>query len=380
MLPSTTDDGGSPERTPSSGPAIVPGPIEAARPIDASRAAARALARRGRDLGWGLLIWGILWGSSRALGRIAEGPAAAPRYAESILEGLAIALASGLAGWASAVAGRLAAEALDARTERAARADALLHALAPRAIRAVERLADVLERRPIADAAEPPSDRDRLHLLAEIERAIRSGRHDEAASLLDGFETRFADDPALPALRERLGAARREHVEGQVAQIHAARQVNDADRVLELYRAVESSLEVDRRGSLGRELAKWFLELIYRRMRGGRIQVDVVHLAARVADTFGTTVEGASLRASLPTLRRSVGLCPRCAQPYAGTAGACPRCRAAATNAPAPGGDHPDPAADAEPDPTGTAPADDGRDAGWLRYDEDDGDDRDPPA
>ena len=29
-----------------------------------------------------------------------------------------------------------------------------------------------------------------------------------------------------------------------------------------------------------------------------------------------TTVEGASVRASLPTLRRSVGLCPRCAQPY----------------------------------------------------------------
>ena len=32
--------------------------------------------------------------------------------------------------------------------------------------------------------------------------------------------------------------------------------------------------------------------------------------AARFAETFATTVEGASVRASLPTLRRSVGLCP----------------------------------------------------------------------
>ena len=36
--------------------------------------------------------------------------------------------------------------------------------------------------------------------------------------------------------------------------------------------------------------------------------------------------QGASVRAALPTLRRSVGLCPRCAQPYTGVAEACPRC------------------------------------------------------
>jgi hypothetical protein len=44
---------------------------------------------------------------------------------------------------------------------------------------------------------------------------------------------------------------------------------------------------------------------------------------------FCHTVEGASLRASLPTLRRSAGLCPRCAQPYTGLANACPQCLAA---------------------------------------------------
>jgi hypothetical protein len=52
----------------------------------------------------------------------------------------------------------------------------------------------------------------------------------------------------------------------------------------------------------------------------------VVVLAAQVSEIFGATPDGASVRAALPTLRRSVGLCPRCAQPYVGSAAACPRC------------------------------------------------------
>jgi predicted amidophosphoribosyltransferase len=56
------------------------------------------------------------------------------------------------------------------------------------------------------------------------------------------------------------------------------------------------------------------------------IQVDVATLAGRVAEDFAHTTEGASLRASLPTLRRSAGLCPRCAQPYTGIADACRDC------------------------------------------------------
>jgi hypothetical protein len=294
---------------------------------------------------------------------------------------LAVVVASGVAGWAGAVACRLAAATVLEHIYRDRHAYREFFSLAPRAIAALERLADVLERRPIAGAPESPADRERVHLLAEIDQAIRCGRHSEAAALLDGFETRFAEDPALPAHRERLAAARREDVEGHVAQIYAARQVNDADRVLELYRAVESSLELDRRGSLGRELAKWFLEVIYRRMRAGRIQAEVVHLAAQVADTFGATVEGASLRASLPTLRRSVGLCPRCAQPYTGMASACPQCLAAAAGEPAPGGESSGPLPDAEADFPGNPPeASDGQDAGWLQYNEDDGDDRVPQA
>src|SRR5262249_8982800 len=82
------------------------------------------------------------------------------------------------------------------------------------------------------------------------------------------------------------------------------------------------------------DVAAWFLSAIHRRLRTGKIQADVVSLAGRFADAFATTVEGASVHAALPTLRRSVGLCPRCAQPYIGIADACPKCLGFATNPP----------------------------------------------
>src|SRR5262249_2050407 len=155
----------------------------------------------------------------------------------------------------------------------------------------------------------------------------------------------------------------------------AARQVNDAERVLELYRTVESSLEFDRRGELERELSRWFLQLIHRRLRIVPIQAEVVRLATDVAVIFGATGEGASLRASLPMCGRSVGLCPRCAQPYTGTAAACPKCLGAAGGS-APGRPDSEPEPDADDPQFEPGPiTDDGQDAGWMRYDEDDRDD-----
>ena len=87
--------------------------------------------------------------------------------------------------------------------------------------------------------------------MGEIGQAIRAGGWTDADRLLDEFEASFPGDPATRGLRERREAARRAEVQGNLTQLDAARQVNDPDRVLELYRAVESSLESDRRGELG---------------------------------------------------------------------------------------------------------------------------------
>ncbi len=78
------------------------------------------------------------------------------------------------------------------------------------------------------------------------------------------------------------------------------------------------------------------MKLIQRRLRSIPVGSDLAALATQVATRFGGTPEGASLRAALPTLRRSAGLCPRCSEPYLGVDDACPKCLAEAGQTAAP--------------------------------------------
>ena len=161
---------------------------------------------------------------------------------------------------------------------------------------ALERLIEVR-----TSSWEPPDSQlattaDRSRRLAEIDRAFRSESWSESESLIEEFEQEFPDDPALNAMKEQLDAGRKKSNLDKIAQLEAARQVNDPGRVIELYLGIAQSLEDDQRGSLERDLAKWFLGLIHRRLRSGKIQLDVVHLAAQVSETFAATVEGASMR------------------------------------------------------------------------------------
>ncbi len=162
-----------------------------------------------------------------------------------------------------------------------------------------------------------------------IERALDAGDGNLAGSLIEALALARPDDPALAVLTERLAQVRQAAARDLAEELQAARAAGDVDRVLELHAALAPSLEHEARTELDRDLAGWFLDRIQRRLRGGKIQLEVVELASKVADGFAATVAGASLRQSLPMLRRSVGLCPRCAQPYLGVAQACPVCLAA---------------------------------------------------
>jgi hypothetical protein len=326
MLDSMSDCQNAPESPAGSDSAAA---ASAQAPGEAAASAAlQALMRLGAVLAWGLFALGLLRGAEEAVRRVSDGHSGGVGSMLAVLAALTTALSWGLAGWALAIACRLAGAITIARIERASRSDETYHRLAERAASAMERMAEARLSRQISEAPGTSStpEFERRRLLSEIEQAERDGRWDDARSLLAQLDDRFPGDPAIPAVRERLDAARREDVEGHLARIDAARQVNDPATVLELYRSVGSGLESPRRLELERQLAAWFRELIFRRLRVGRIQVDVVHLATQVAETFAGTVDGASLKASLPTLRRSVGLCPRCAQPYTGLAAACPRC------------------------------------------------------
>ena len=115
-------------------------------------------------------------------------------------------------------------------------------------------------------------------------------------------------------------------------ELKAAQEVNDPERVLEIHAGLASVLTAEvPLAEVEGPLVKWFLALIMRRLRGGTVRPDVADLAAKVAERFPKSVEGASLLgASLATLRRSRRpLARRVQRPYRGIADACPLCLAA---------------------------------------------------
>jgi hypothetical protein len=167
-------------------------------------------------------------------------------------------------------------------------------------------------------------------LLADLfEQDSRRSRQFEnglvqATGLLDRIATNLEErGQPVGTFTEK---ASQDTVQDRLAALKAAREVNDPVRVLVLYEEIAQLLSSEDRGSLQSDIAQWFLTAIYRRLRAGKIQIEVVELATRFATSFAATTEGASVQAALPTLRRSAGLCPLCAQPYTGTAKACPEC------------------------------------------------------
>jgi hypothetical protein len=193
----------------------------------------------------------------------------------------------------------------------------------------MDRIATALERSPWA-VERPPSVA--AEAVGEVRRAIVEGEWKRVELL----SAAHVDHPAHAVLVGEAIEARRTAANRLRDELEAARAVPDPERVLELHDALVELLEEDELREFRKAEVGWFVKLIMKRMRTGTVRGDVAELAAKVADRFATTVEGASLRASLPTLRRSAGLCPRCGQAYRGLGDACPACLAASTGAAAP--------------------------------------------
>lgn len=179
---------------------------------------------------------------------------------------------------------------------------------------------------PAEQTLKPAEDVRREGMIAELRQAIRSAKWDVAEAHLAALRSDYGDDPRLAAQQNELQTARSKARDEYLAQLDAAQKVGDPDRVLKLHQHLVPLLELETRTKLDTDLSRWFLRLIHNRLRGNKIQPDLAHLAGRIAESFSHTVEGASLRASLPTLRRSASLCPRCARAYTGLGDACPVC------------------------------------------------------
>lgn len=211
---------------------------------------------------------------------------------------------------------RLAAEA--ARDQ----ADVLLTRIAP----ALERLDDA----PASPQAALPqtAPEPRVDLAAQARAAIAGRRWAEASARLEDL---LAAEPTSPVGAMLAGTLDRAKAEAAVeirGALDAARSIGDAFRVMDLRHDLAPLLAAEPRLAFDKDLVGWLMAKVRRGLADLPVQPDVVTLANRVAEEFASTAEGASLRRALPVLRRTVGLCPRCAKPYIGVDDACPECLA----------------------------------------------------
>ena len=225
------------------------------------------------------------------------------------------------------------------------------HRLAP----ALDRIADALERPPAAVPGDP-----RGEAVRAIRRAIDESDWAGAGRLAREFDREHPEAPESEGFASEIRAGRAVSAEALRGQFLAAQSANDAGRVLDLRDELAGLLDGPALAELDRQAIGWLMALIGRRLRIVPMPADVPELAARVAERFAATAEGASLLKALPTLRRSAGLCPRCGRPYRGLADACPACLAASSSPAVGGSEAPSPDEPAEEaGPLTDAPADD---------------------
>ena len=172
---------------------------------------------------------------------------------------------------------------------------------------------------------QPPLDQQ----LAQCRQAIRVGAWDDAFSLMQSSGQAYPGHLEIAKLDAEFREARRTASRDCLAKIQAARDINDSGRVIELRAELKPLIDAAELLIFDRDIAKWFLSVIHRRLRVGTVSPDLVALAVKVADTLDSTLEGSSLRASLPTLRRAAGLCARCGRIYAGVSDTCQSCLSA---------------------------------------------------
>jgi hypothetical protein len=232
----------------------------------------------------------------------------------------------GLAGW---VAGRLlrtSAELIEVfvdGAEAAARTTYLIESqLVPslnRAVLAMERLATGRD----GDCLDPG--------VAAVRGAIRVADWDRAERLLQSVRIENAD-----TLSEELERARQGESDTLSARLDAAIANDDPVEVIDCRDALTHHLRGEPLRSLDRRVVRWLANTVRDRAKAGQITPELAKLAAKTADSFADTPEGAAIQTALPGLRRRAGLCPSCVQPYRGPGDACPDCSSDVDESPPP--------------------------------------------
>lgn len=234
----------------------------------------------------------------------------------------------GLAGWMAARLLRTGAELIDAVVDGVEATERTAELIERHMVPALNRVATALERPQAASR-----DDELLRAAQAIMGAIQARRWDQAERLIDAFRRDYPGSSHTARLATELDEARRALVDELRARLESARESDDLGGVIDARDALTEHLRGTLLQDLDRQVARWLMDRIQERvLRSGAVDPELAVVAARVADSFGDTDEGAKLRAGLPQLRRRAGLCPRCSRPYRGRDAMCPNCAAGAAS------------------------------------------------
>lgn len=230
----------------------------------------------------------------------------------------------GLASWMAARLLRTAAELIDVVVDGVEASERTAELIERHVVPALNRAANALERSQTA-----PRDDELMRAAQAIRRAIQARRWDQAERLLQAFRRDYPAASETARLATELDEARQALIDELRVQLERARESDDLRGAIDARDALTEHLRGALLQDLDRQVVRWLMDRIQERvLRSGVVDPELPAVAARVADSFGDTEEGAKLRAGLPQLRRRAGLCPRCAGPYRGRDATCPKCAA----------------------------------------------------
>ena len=187
-----------------------------------------------------------------------------------------------------------------------------------RIVPALDRIAVALERRETArpDTNQSGSLDRRATGFAEIRLALTQKRWDDADALLENVLHEFPDDPEGNALQGELARSREQALDELRLRLDASRSVNDPIAVIALHEEMTVLLRGEARRELERDVARWLIGALQRRMRSGTVRSGrdrtrhegrrAVRHHARGGQRSRFVADVASQRGPVPSLRRAL--------------------------------------------------------------------------
>jgi hypothetical protein len=183
---------------------------------------------------------------------------------------------------------------------------------------------------PVTLNAAPNEARSRA--IESVREAMKQERWEHAKRLARAAAEQFPDSIDATELTAQVETTFTRRVQSLREMLQQAEQAGDCDSLLNLRDRLSAYLDGTELYQVDRRVAHRISQILREALAAGRAK-EVVQLAERLVDAVGdSTQEGAQVRASLPTLRRSAGLCPECGQPSDPSRARCPACEAKRTS------------------------------------------------